>query len=250
MGARTLAFPRPERAKFGLISIERAQDSRFATRVWHAQLVPPTEPTRPGPKKTPRQERSRALFAAIIEAARLTIEETGIDFTLSDVATRAGVSPGSFYQYFPDRLALVGALVDDQIARDREALAGASKTFEAATLCDLPRLLAASTVALYARHPTLLLSMVRLMQEVGRHEDLKGVVEDFSKILGTNLRRCCPERGETDALRVSAWAVAATLGVVRQAAEETPGELLRPEFRARVETIARVALEIPPEPGE
>src|SRR3954465_14469357 len=78
-------------------------------------------PPRPAPRKLPTQERSRALYAALLTSAEL-LERDGPQFALSDVAARAGVSPGSLYQYFPDRAALVAALIDWQVARARAGL--------------------------------------------------------------------------------------------------------------------------------
>ncbi|HTU64051.1 MAG TPA: helix-turn-helix domain-containing protein, partial [Polyangiales bacterium] len=77
---------------------------------------------RPEPRKLPQQERSRALYDAILTAAAELLDSDGPELTLAEVATRAGVSSGSLYQYFPDRPALIAALIDRQLANDRETL--------------------------------------------------------------------------------------------------------------------------------
>lgn len=65
------------------------------------------------PRKKPRQDRSRATVDAILEAAAQVLVEVGYDRTSTNrVARRAGVSIGSLYQYFPNKEALVGELVD------------------------------------------------------------------------------------------------------------------------------------------
>lgn len=65
------------------------------------------------PRKGPRQGRSRQTVATILEAAARVFEEAGPDgATTNAIAERAGVSIGSLYQYFPNKLAIIHALID------------------------------------------------------------------------------------------------------------------------------------------
>lgn len=62
-------------------------------------------------RKRPRQARSQATVAAIIQAGAQLLGEKGwAGFTTNEVAAVAGVSIGSLYQYFPNKLALVDAI--------------------------------------------------------------------------------------------------------------------------------------------
>ncbi|OHV41527.1 MULTISPECIES: TetR/AcrR family transcriptional regulator [Pseudofrankia] len=61
-----------------------------------------------GPK---RQERGRRRAESILDAAELAISEVGYDaVTTNLIAARAGISPGSLYQYFANKQAIVEAL--------------------------------------------------------------------------------------------------------------------------------------------
>jgi len=72
-------------------------------------------------RKEPRQARSRATVETLIEAgARILSNEGWAGFTTNKVADAAGVSIGSLYQYFPDKLSLIEAIrrhhLDDCLA--------------------------------------------------------------------------------------------------------------------------------------
>ncbi|QRK14134.1 TetR/AcrR family transcriptional regulator [Archangium violaceum] len=65
------------------------------------------------PRKLPRQRRSRATVDAILQAAAQVLVEWGYEkATTARVAERSGVSVGSLYQYFPNKEALVAALLE------------------------------------------------------------------------------------------------------------------------------------------
>lgn len=65
------------------------------------------------PRKVPRQQRSLATVEVILQAAtRVLSRESLAGFNTNRVAEVAGVSVGSVYQYFPNKAALVTALID------------------------------------------------------------------------------------------------------------------------------------------
>lgn len=64
-------------------------------------------------RKTPRQARSRDMVERLVEAGRKVLAKEGYDeFSTNRVAQAAGVSPGSLYQYFPDKTALLDIIRD------------------------------------------------------------------------------------------------------------------------------------------
>lgn len=73
-------------------------------------------------RKSPRQRRAAATFEAIVEAAAHILRQHGAKgLTTNAVALRAGVSIGSLYQYFPDKQAIVRALVEREFRRAEAA---------------------------------------------------------------------------------------------------------------------------------
>ncbi|MBH0115211.1 TetR/AcrR family transcriptional regulator [Novosphingobium sp. YJ-S2-02] len=79
------------------------------------------------PRKQPRQVRAQHTVNAIIEASARILEEQGHGgFTTNAVAELAGASIGTLYQYFPDKNALLGALIARETSRLVEEVEAAS----------------------------------------------------------------------------------------------------------------------------
>jgi AcrR family transcriptional regulator len=72
----------------------------------------------PARRKLPGQERSKDTVEAILQATARILARDGYDRTSTNrIAQAAGVSIGSLYQYFPNKDALVGALLEDHTNR-------------------------------------------------------------------------------------------------------------------------------------
>lgn len=68
------------------------------------------------PRKRPRQDRSKATVDAILAATAQVLVSKGFDgLTTNAVAEAAGCSIGSLYQYFPNKEALVAALIEHHL---------------------------------------------------------------------------------------------------------------------------------------
>ena len=65
-----------------------------------------------------RQARGRARIESILDAAEALVAEAGYDgMTTNLVAARAGISPGSLYQYFGNKAELLDGLLDRYTAQ-------------------------------------------------------------------------------------------------------------------------------------
>jgi AcrR family transcriptional regulator len=75
------------------------------------------------PRKRPTQARSIATYNRIVDAAGRVLLTSGYEQASTHrIAEAAGVSPGSVYQYFPNKDAIVQEAVDRLVASQGESL--------------------------------------------------------------------------------------------------------------------------------
>jgi AcrR family transcriptional regulator len=85
------------------------------------------------PRKTPVQKRSTVTVEAIAEATIQVLLVVGLDrLTTSRVAERAGVSVGTLYQYYPNKRALLYAVLEVHSTKVAEAVENACRTYRGA----------------------------------------------------------------------------------------------------------------------
>ena len=85
--------------------------------------MPPRSPIVLEPRKTPVQARSAASVDAILEATiQVLLSEGKERLTTTKVAARAGVSVGTLYQYFPNKSALLQAVLKRHFDQITEAV--------------------------------------------------------------------------------------------------------------------------------
>ncbi len=81
-------------------------------------------------RKPPRQERSKVMVEAILEAAAQIFADLGYArATTNKIAERAGVSVGSLYQYFPNKDSLIASLHEVHHDEIHEVAGNALKRF-------------------------------------------------------------------------------------------------------------------------
>ena len=197
---------------------------------------------RASPRKRPRQERSTDTVAAILEATvRVLHEVDGERLTTTRVAEVAGVSVGTLYQYFPNRDALLNALLADHLeiaisALEAAALAHAGRPRAEAA----PALVRAFLAAKAARVET-----SRLLNKafgVGRLDE-RPLVAAAGRRAHRAVAAAMAEGGEPDAetLARAGVACAAIEGMVRAAVAEDPARMRDPAW---IEQVVAAALAV------
>lgn len=121
------------------------------------------------PRKQPTQERARDTVEAILGAASQVLIQHGYEqATTARIATRAGVSVGSLYQYFPNKEALVAALIerhaDDLVNSVRSIL----RSHANSTLEDCVRASIEATITAHRLDPRLHKILHEQVPRVGR----------------------------------------------------------------------------------
>ncbi|WP_323765012.1 TetR/AcrR family transcriptional regulator [Marinovum sp.] len=87
------------------------------------------------PRKAPRQDRSRKTRDAILQAAGGLLAREGLrGLTTNHVARAAGISIGSLYQYYPNKQAIIGALLSQSRAGVLAAMEAAAEDSDGAAL--------------------------------------------------------------------------------------------------------------------
>ena len=121
------------------------------------------------PRKRPRQDRSRATVDAALAATARILVRRGFDgLTTNAVAEAAGISIGSLYQYFPNKEALVAALIERHLDEMNAALLS-----ELARVAELPmreavRAVIELTIRAHAIDPELHRVLTEQVPRVGR----------------------------------------------------------------------------------
>lgn len=121
------------------------------------------------PRKRPLQNRSKATVDTILTATARILIKLGFDgLTTNAVAEAAGVSIGSLYQYFPNKEALVAALIESQLD-----IKNAQTIAELGRVAGLPlgeavRAMIVLTIQNYAAQPELKRVLLEQVPRVGR----------------------------------------------------------------------------------
>lgn len=152
--------------------------------------MPPNRPT--SARKRPSQARSQATVDAILDAAAQVFEARGYAAgTTNRIAVRAGVSIGSIYEYFPNKDAIVVALANRELERERRQILNVLENSRRKSLTALLRTFVETIVAFHARSPAL----HRILFEEAEHPpEAHGCVLRFEESLAHALEAALRER--------------------------------------------------------
>ena len=179
------------------------------------------------PRKRPRQDRSRATVDSILEATARVLVKRGFDgLTTNLVAEAAGVSIGSLYQYFPNKAALVGALIEKHV-EDMSQLALSELT----RVAQLPareaiRSVVEAMIRAHAVQPELHRVLTEEVPRVGRMAKLREIERITHRMVAGLLATRKPELAIEDPDMAAFVLVSAIEAITYRAALFAP-ELLR-----------------------
>ena len=170
------------------------------------------------PRKSPKQDRSQVLVEAILTAAARILVRSGYDgSTTNKIAEVAGVSIGSLYQYFPNKEALIGALIERQLGRHKELLQAKLRENEGRPFEELIDVIIQVVVELFMDNRALLRSLFELAPRLDR---LKTVLATRKAIgaLFTQLLKAQPARVRPKNIPLAVYvALHSVMGVVQTA---------------------------------
>ncbi len=106
------------------------------------------------PRKSPRQARSVATVEVILDATTQVLVDQGLQtLTTARVAARAGVSIGSIYQYYPNKQALLIAVLERHLEMVIRALEAACAEQRGQTLDEIAQAIVCAYVKVKLERP-------------------------------------------------------------------------------------------------
>lgn len=150
-------------------------------------------------RRRPEQERSKQTVEDILDAATLVLKQLGIAQTTTDrIAARAGLSVGSLYQYFPNKVALYEALMRRHFEQvTNTALAHALQLHEASA-DEFPSLVTQLILTQERKDPHL---SALLHQLAAMHETVGLIEIEHSLLLERSLATLLREKSTTAGFR-------------------------------------------------
>ena len=187
--------------------------------------MPPQPKT--SPRKQPRQDRSKATVDTILAATARVILRRGFDaMTTNAVAEAAGVSIGSLYQYFPNKEALVAALIERHVEEMSGAVATKLARVGQLPIADAVRAMIELTIRAHSVEPELHRVLTEQVPRVGRMAKLREIDAITHRMVAGLLASRKPELAIEDPDMAAFVLVSAIEAITHRAALFAP-ELLR-----------------------
>jgi len=126
------------------------------------------------PRKRPLQARSKDTVDTILNATARILVKRGFDgLTTNAVAAQAGVSIGSLYQYFPNKEALVSALLDHHMTEMNAAMSVELARVATLPIAEAARAVIELTFRAHAIDPELHRVLTEQLPRIGRLAKLR-----------------------------------------------------------------------------
>jgi AcrR family transcriptional regulator len=198
-------------------------------------------------RKEPSQARSRSMVATIVQATTRVLLKEGYEAcTTNRVAEAAGVSIGSVYQYFPNKEALVVAVMERYQAGLHEALVARLAELADADLETAVRGMVSALLEVPLLQPRLYRVLLEQVPRIGALKRLHELHGQYVPLVEAWLEAHRAEVGVSSP-SVAAWVLVASVeGVLARAMLERPGWV---ELGILEEQVTRLVLNYLARPG-
>jgi AcrR family transcriptional regulator len=177
-------------------------------------------------RKAPKQERAKHTRDAIVEAAARVLADGGLRaFNTNAVAIRAGVSIGSLYQYFPNKDALMAALIHDAQARQMATVQSAMSTLASTHLPEMVRTLVRAAMQHHHDDPLLASAMDHEEARLPMQAELHAYIADSEQMIRALLQQHGDQIGSINPARAARTLPTLVRAVVDLWANLTPPQL-------------------------
>jgi AcrR family transcriptional regulator len=195
-------------------------------------------PSAINPRKLPHQARAQATLDAILEAAAQIVATGGLaNFNTNAVAARAGVSIGSLYQYFPNKDAVMVALIHRGQQRQLDAVRAAIDSLEDADLSTTIRHIVRAAMQHHRDNDLLASAIDHEEARLPIRDALDAYLLQGGQMIHVLLMRHAAEMGPVDPGRA-----ARTLPALVRAATDSWANLSPPQLDIAEEEAVRVVL--------
>ena len=134
------------------------------------------------PRKTPVQARSTVTVEAICEAAIQVLLSHGADkLTTTRVAERAGVSVGTLYQYYPNKVSLLAAVFEDHLNKVTVAMETACKEAHGKPLAEMIHDIVTAFVDIKMRRSDISVALYKVSLDIGSPAIAKRAIQRMRK---------------------------------------------------------------------
>ncbi len=160
------------------------------------------------PRKQASQARSAASVTAIMRAtARILVKRGYQATTTNHIADAAGVSVGSLYQYFPNKEAIVAALLDEHLERTQEFLRAGTANALDQPLEDAACALIEGLIAAHRVDPDLHRVFVEELPRIATFERIHQLEQDTLALVRAYIEVRLPELAKKRKVDVVAFVI-------------------------------------------
>lgn len=194
-------------------------------------------------RKQPQQARSQATVDAIFDATIQVLQAEGLQrLTTIRVAERAGVSVGSLYQYFPQKQALLFAVLQRHLERMVKATEDAAASVHNASLSTMVKAVVTAFVHAKTENLSESRSLYAVALELDSRDYVRSVGERNRAALEAMLKTACDAHFD-DVAMVTFMLMGALVGPIRFLLEGPSPQLMLPELCGQLESLCLGYLE-------